>query len=172
MPANCCSYFYDLGCFPCGSLLAQLPITAPVTGTYVAHFKYLGTEILKEFEATLGDAIYVPIDGLNSDFTFDFYVLDPDGEKLTFGDFDCWRLQLHVARIGDDPEGIDLSGLSCAQLEALTQAQLIGCILPTYDFSDPEVLEALTDQQETDLEAAFGGEGEEDHYYAIAIGHP
>lgn len=57
----------------------------------------------------------------------------------------------------------DLSGMSCANLNhitlGLTTTQRLSCILPGYDFADAATLDALTDQQETDLIAAFGGSG-------------
>lgn len=57
----------------------------------------------------------------------------------------------------------DLTGISCPNLNdptmGLTTAQRLGCILPTYDFSDTATLAALTDDQEADLTAAYGDGG-------------
>lgn len=54
----------------------------------------------------------------------------------------------------------DLTRISCANLNdptlGLTLVQRRDCILPTYNFADPAILDALTDQQDTDLTAAYG----------------
>lgn len=73
------------------------------------------------------------------------------------------RLKHDAGKWSDAPGNVllsDISGLSCPAINhptlGLTAAQRLGCVLPQYDFSDPDTLDALTAQQETDLEAAFG----------------
>ena len=106
------------------------------------------------------------------------------------GSWAAWRIQVsftHVdrdqvfdAQDWDDTTGpadvVDVTGLSCQNLNdpfnGLTATQRLNCILPTYDFSDDTVFNALTDQQEADLRARLGSSTPPDYFYPIAIGTP
>lgn len=168
MAANC-GTILDLGCIYCGQATIAVGDTVfPATGTFTAVFQYAGTEVLLQFEGVEGEAMLVPIGNLGSPYTYTFHILDPDEERVTLSsdsdaiEYGCARFQLKTALVGELVP-IDLTGLTCEQLNdedlGLTEDQLLDCILPEYDFSSEDVLEALTDQQEADLTAAFGGGG-------------
>lgn len=160
----------------------MLPFDADMTGTYKAIFCYAGQEVCREFEGVTGEPLLVPLNGLNENYRHRFYLLNPDGARVVYDagatDYNCFALKL-VLPTDDSAPSLDLSGITCEQLlddvNGLTTQQLLDCLLPWYNFADTAVLDALTDQQETDLEAAFGGGGPsvpDDHYYATAIGTP
>lgn len=71
-------------------------------------------------------------------------------------------LQVEVASYGlcEIPLETQTPQDSCeVLLEQLTTEQLNECILPTYDFSSPSVIDNLTSEQVTALENEFGGGG-------------
>lgn len=178
MPAKC-SRTFDLGCFDCGQSSVAIPVLATFAGTYSARFRYIGTEIRKDFTGEAGTTILIPINGLNEDFTHYFYVLDPNGDRVTYDNglvHDCFRFTIHPSVIGESAEFVDASVLTCDNLKdaekGLTEEQLLDCVLPVYDFADPDTLDALTPQQEIDLAAAFGGGAAPDPYFPLAIGTP
>lgn len=127
MSANCCNKTFDLGCIGAGDGFITLPIDAAVTGTYTAYFKYLGREISFPFEAVEGEAMTVGVSGLNENHNFYFYILDPEGERVLFGEYDCFSVRVRPCTIGgevpDDPSGpcdpidIQLNGVSVAAPE-------------------------------------------------------
>lgn len=105
MPCGDCTRTYDLGCVQCGDVFITLPVNAPSTGTYEAFFKYRGQEIRFTFEGTEGEPLVVGVSGLNENFRFSFYVLDPNGDRVSFGSYDCFAVTFTPCAIdGDEPE--------------------------------------------------------------------
>lgn len=64
------------------------------TGTYSAFFKYLGKEIRFTFAGVTGEPLVVGVSGLNENYTFSFYIMDPDGVRVTFGVYDCFTMKV------------------------------------------------------------------------------
>jgi hypothetical protein len=90
-----CQRTYDLGVVDCGDGFAELPFNATMTGTYSAVFRYLGVLIPFEFEGTIGQPILIPITGVNENMRHTVYVVDPDGDKVFWGVYDCFRFVLN-----------------------------------------------------------------------------
>lgn len=105
MSANCCTSTYDIGCFDCGARLLTLPIVAAMTGTFRVFFKYAGREICFETEGVSGEVLTVGVSGLNENFTFYFYVLDPNGDRVPAvidgKSYDCLSAKFHAALVGE-----------------------------------------------------------------------
>lgn len=105
MSANCCTRVYLLGCFPSGPAQIELGFDALKTGTYRAVFKYLDREIVFEEPFTVGDPLVFGVRNLNDHFAFEFYITDPDGdrvENVVDGvTYDCWRVDFNASAIGD-----------------------------------------------------------------------
>lgn len=159
---------YDLGCFYCGQPGVALPVNAPSSGTFQAFFCYAGTEVCTQFQGVVGEPLVVPLGNLGAPYVYEFRVLDPEGDPVEFYEddtdllFTCWALCLKVALVGEAVM-LNMAGVTCENLNdeehGLTVEQRLECILPRYDFSDPATLDALTDQQDTDLGAAYGDGG-------------
>jgi hypothetical protein len=90
-----CAKTYDIGTIDCGDGYAEMPMSASMTGTHSAVFRYLGVLIPFEFEGTAGQPLLVPITGVNENMRHTIYIVDPDGEKVFWGVYDCFRFVLN-----------------------------------------------------------------------------
>lgn len=105
MAANCCARVFWMGCLPSGPQVIELPVIALLDGDYTFVFDYLGTPITFTYANESGNLLQVGVQGLNDEFTFQFNVIDPNGDPVTYTvggvTYDCFSVQLHAAVVGE-----------------------------------------------------------------------
>lgn len=92
----CCNKIYDLcKVSVCGGII-ETGLTAEDPGgegVYILVTEFLGIAFNITAEIEAGDPINFPTTGLNENYTYNGYILKPDGEKLTLTydavEYDC-----------------------------------------------------------------------------------
>lgn len=148
---NCCERVWNLGCADCGPTLIELPVLAAQTGVYVARFKYLGNEIQFNAAGTVDTPIMVGVTGLNEEFVYFFYVLDPDGERVTYTadglTYDCFSIKFTPCVIGEEytpPAG------ECEPVEIIDQNDNVLAEVPAGEQYEVFVLDEINDEEPYD----------------------
>lgn len=68
----------------CGADFIQTGITADVTGEFTLVLDFLGVEVRIRATITSTNEIKFPSTGLNENFTYTGYILNPSGEQIEF----------------------------------------------------------------------------------------
>jgi hypothetical protein len=96
----CCSKIKELCSVQvCEGGLIETGIVAPATGEYKLVLDFLGTEFTITKDFLIDEDLSFPAQGLNENFKYTGKVLDPNGDKLSFGEelFDCVSFQTKLS---------------------------------------------------------------------------
>jgi hypothetical protein len=97
----CKSCINDLGEFPHNEDITLDDVMATVEGEHAVRLDFAGNIRYIKVELSPGDPVVIPKGKLNEDATYEFTVVDPDGENLLLDECANFRLKTFIANDGN-----------------------------------------------------------------------
>lgn len=105
---GCTSCINDLGEFPHNADIVLEDVLATIDGEHAIRLNFAGNIRYIKVELEAGDEVTIPKGKLNEEATYEFTIVDPDGNKLEKDECPYFKLKTFIANDGNcNPNSCD-----------------------------------------------------------------